>query len=81
MMPPFEGTPVDNRIGFGRSRADKADDAPRDRGAGALPQAGAERLLHNYFAVPTNSRAINSFYYNVPWYWRRRSGGGDRSAG
>jgi len=25
----------------------------------------------NYFAVPTNSRAINSFYYNVAWYWRR----------
>jgi RNA-directed DNA polymerase len=31
----------------------------------------------NYFAVPTNSRAINAFYYNVAWYWcralRRRS--------
>lgn len=31
----------------------------------------------NYFAVPTNSRAINSFYRHVGWYWfralRRRS--------
>jgi len=31
----------------------------------------------NYFAVPTNSRAINAFYYNVTWHWcrslRRRS--------
>ena len=31
----------------------------------------------NYFAVPTNNRAINSFYYHVGWYWyralRRRS--------
>jgi RNA-directed DNA polymerase len=31
----------------------------------------------NYFAVPTNSQAIHSFYYNVTWYWcralRRRS--------
>ncbi|HEY5929693.1 MAG TPA: group II intron reverse transcriptase/maturase [Burkholderiales bacterium] len=31
----------------------------------------------NYFAVPTNSRAINAFYYHVTWYWcralRRRS--------
>jgi group II intron reverse transcriptase/maturase len=31
----------------------------------------------NYYAVPTNSRAINSFYYHVAWYWcralRRRS--------
>lgn len=25
----------------------------------------------NYFAVPTNSRAINAFYYNVAWYWCR----------
>jgi RNA-directed DNA polymerase len=25
----------------------------------------------NYFAVPTNSRAINSFYRHVAWYWRR----------
>jgi group II intron reverse transcriptase/maturase len=32
---------------------------------------------YNYFAVPTNSRAINSFYRHVGWYWcralRRRS--------
>ena len=31
----------------------------------------------NYFAVPTNNRAINSFYRHVTWYWyralRRRS--------
>ena len=31
----------------------------------------------NYYAVPTNSRAINSFYRHVGWYWlralRRRS--------
>ena len=31
----------------------------------------------NYFAVPTNNRAINSFYYHVDWHWcrtlRRRS--------
>jgi RNA-directed DNA polymerase len=31
----------------------------------------------NYFAVPTNSRAINAFYYDTTWYWcralRRRS--------
>ena len=31
----------------------------------------------NYFAVPTNNRAINAFYYYVTWYWcralRRRS--------
>ena len=25
----------------------------------------------NYFAVPTNSRAINSFYRHVGWYWFR----------
>ena len=25
----------------------------------------------NYFAVPTNSRAINSFYRHVGWYWCR----------
>jgi hypothetical protein len=25
----------------------------------------------NYFAVPTNNRAINSFYYHVTWHWRR----------
>src|SRR6266508_2892161 len=25
----------------------------------------------NYFAVPTNSRAINSFYRHVAWYWCR----------
>jgi RNA-directed DNA polymerase len=25
----------------------------------------------NYFAVPTNSRAINSFYRHVTWYWCR----------
>lgn len=25
----------------------------------------------NYFAVPTNSRAINAFYYNVAWSWCR----------
>ena len=25
----------------------------------------------NYFAVPTNSRAINAFYYYVAWYWCR----------
>ena len=25
----------------------------------------------NYFAVPTNSKAINSFYRHVGWYWRR----------
>jgi hypothetical protein len=28
----------------------------------------------NYFAVPTNSRAINSFYYNVGWHSRVRPG-------
>ena len=31
----------------------------------------------NYFAVPTNNRAINSFFRHVGWYWfralRRRS--------
>ena len=31
----------------------------------------------NYFAVPTNSRAINAFYFHVTWHWcralRRRS--------
>jgi RNA-directed DNA polymerase len=32
----------------------------------------------NYFAVPTNSRAINWFYRHVGWYC---SGGGARSAG
>ena len=25
----------------------------------------------NYFAVPTNNRAINSFYYHVIWHWHR----------
>jgi RNA-directed DNA polymerase len=25
----------------------------------------------NYFAVPTNSRAINSFHRHVRWYWCR----------
>jgi hypothetical protein len=25
----------------------------------------------NYFAVPTNSKAINSFYRHVGWHWRR----------
>jgi len=25
----------------------------------------------NYFAVPTNSKAINSFYRHVGWYWCR----------
>jgi RNA-directed DNA polymerase len=33
--------------------------------------------IFNYFAVPTNNRAINSFYRHVVWYWyralRRRS--------
>jgi hypothetical protein len=25
----------------------------------------------NYFAIPTNSRAINAFYYQVTWHWHR----------
>jgi hypothetical protein len=25
----------------------------------------------NYFAVPTNNRAINSFHYHVIWHWHR----------
>jgi group II intron reverse transcriptase/maturase len=25
----------------------------------------------NYFAVPTNTRAMNAYYWNVAWYWRR----------
>ncbi len=35
----------------------------------------------NYFAVPTNSRAINSFYRHVGWYWCRALRDGVRSAG
>ena len=47
-----------------------------------IPEQGQylARVLNgffNYFAVPTNSRAINSFYRHVGWYWfrtlRRRS--------
>jgi hypothetical protein len=28
--------------------------------------------FYNYFAVPTNFRALNSFYYHVIWHWLRR---------
>ena len=47
-----------------------------------IPEQGQylARVLNgffNYYAVPTNSRAINSFYRHVGWYWfrtlRRRS--------
>ena len=35
----------------------------------------------NYFAVPTNSRAINSFYRHVGWYWcRAQAAGSDQPA-
>jgi RNA-directed DNA polymerase len=33
--------------------------------------------FYNYYAVPTNFRALNAFYYHVLWHWlrclRRRS--------
>jgi hypothetical protein len=51
------------------------DDALADRGAGL----NLKRLVNgflNYFAVPTNSRPINSFYRHVG---SARSGGGARS--
>jgi RNA-directed DNA polymerase len=25
----------------------------------------------NYYAVPTNSHALNAFYYHLPWHWLR----------
>jgi RNA-directed DNA polymerase len=28
--------------------------------------------FYNYYAVPTNFRALNSFYYHVIWHWLRR---------
>ena len=28
--------------------------------------------FYNYYTVPTNFRALNSFYYHVIWHWLRR---------
>jgi hypothetical protein len=28
--------------------------------------------FYNYYAVPTNFRALNAFYYHVLWHWLRR---------
>ena len=27
--------------------------------------------FYNYYAVPTNFRALNAFYYHVLWHWLR----------
>jgi hypothetical protein len=54
-----------------RAASDRRERGRRDRAA--LMLIG----LYNYYAVPTNFRALNAFYYHVLWIWlrclRRRS--------
>ena len=30
--------------------------------------------FYNYYAVPTNVRALNAFYYHLLWHWLRCCG-------
>ncbi len=46
----------------------------------AIPERYLRLVLngfYNYYAVPTNFRALNTFYYHVLWHWllclRRRN--------
>ena len=69
----FSGTPFAKRLNA-KPRQVKTtlarDDASADPGAGATPQAGAERL-RGHCAVPTNfPRALNSFYWHVMRGWQ-----------